>query len=127
MTNRTDRSNRVMSALSAAEHLVSTSPEAPDSVEIHEHTAFPSGVIGVDLHFYRSVKALTAFALSTGSLVVEKPDEFGGGKFTDHVVSGDLAGVLFHAWTRIPLPLDETVQMPVVVLPLTKAPMAVSA
>lgn len=116
-----DRRVGVMSALAAAEHLVSVCSSGPSSVEIAQDAHFPPGVVGVDLHFWRSTKALTGFALAMGLSVTVRTAEFGDGWFTESTVSGLLDTVPFHAWTRMP------VAGPAVVVSLAKSPMAVAS
>lgn len=96
-----------MSALAAAEHLVAASTAGPDSVDIQQSTHFPTGVLGVDLHFRRSPSAIAEFAAAMGVPVVQRTGEFGGAWFIETTATGALDAVPFYAWTRVPAPMPE--------------------
>lgn len=97
----TDRRDRLMAALSAAEHLVSMAPAAPAAVDIAHHSSWPADSIGVELHFHHAPAQLAALADALGAEVVERRGEFGGTEFVESVTAGVLGEVPFRAWTRM--------------------------
>lgn len=100
-TQSTDHRERLMAALSAAEHLVSRAPVAPDTVGITHHTDWPAGAIGVDMHFRRNPDGLRAFAGAVGVGLGTVLGEFGGAEYAEVTAHGVLGDVPFRSWVQV--------------------------
>jgi hypothetical protein len=153
--NPTQR-DHLMAALSAAEHLVSVSPQDPAHIRIDsEHfwgnlpgTGTPR--IGVLLYFHTDQDAIGAFAEVAGVDVTEQHREYKDSDPHSYVYAdGEHEGVRFRAWTLVDAPapapdahlrecqlaeqhhqIDDPAEPDpaqyIAVLPLTQSPLAVA-
>lgn len=94
MSANLNQRDRLMAALSTAEHIVSVTPVIPTDLKISDDC---EGGYTLDLFFYRRPADVAAFADAFGTVATARPHDENTKTFTS--AEGTVNGIPFRAWS----------------------------